>query len=195
MFVSGSATKSELSDLELLENYRTSEDLEVLGVLYNRYIHLVYGVSLKYLKDREESKDVVMNIFEKLITDLTKYKVENFKSWIHVTTKNYCLMKLRSSKQHVEVKNLEINSKQSMEFTLPEHHEDSRLEDDLVLLESCIGELNEEQKVSVRLFFIEQKCYRDIVSATGFTLKKVKSYIQNGKRNLKICVEKNRERV
>ncbi len=97
MFVSGTGSKS-VSDQDLVEKYRASGDLEVLGVLYDRYIHLVYGVSLKYLKDREESKDAVMGIFEKLIADLKKHQVGNFKSWLHVMTKNFCLMKLRSSK-------------------------------------------------------------------------------------------------
>ncbi len=195
MFVNGSSSKSILNDRELLEEYRVSEELELLGILYDRYIHLVYGVSLKYLKDREESKDTVMNIFEKLIADLKKHKVENFKSWLHVTTKNFCLMKLRSSKNNLEDGNSEIISQRAMEFSIPEHHDDGTLEDDLVLLENCIQKLREEQQISVRLFFIEQKCYRDVASATGFKEKKVKSYIQNAKRNLKLCVEKNRERA
>lgn len=195
MFVSASSTKSISTDQELLLEYADSGDLEVLGVLYDRYIHLVYGVSLKYLKDREESKDVVMSIFEKLISDLKKHEVKNFKSWLHVITKNFCLMKLRSSKNSLEDSNSEIISQKSMEFAIHEHHEDGTLEDDLILLENCIEELKEEQQISVRLFFIEQKCYRDVASATGFKEKKVKSYIQNAKRNLKLCVEKHRERA
>ncbi len=195
MFVTEPSSKSISTDQELLVEYADSGDLEVLGTLYSRYLHLVYGVSLKYLKDREESQDVVMTIFEKLITDLKKHKVENFKSWLHVTTKNFCLMKLRSSTGHSEKSDSAIISQESMEFSVPVHHDDSTLEDDLILLENCIEELKEEQKLSVRLFFIEQKCYKDIVVQTGFKLKKVKSYIQNAKRNLKICVEKNREQV
>jgi RNA polymerase sigma-70 factor (ECF subfamily) len=40
------------------------------------------------------------------------------------------------------------------------------------------------------LFYLEQKCYKDIADLTGYDLNKVKSAIQNGKRNLKICMER-----
>ena len=195
MFVSAFTSLSNLSDQELLEQYQSSDDLEALGTLYERHIHLVYGVSLKYLKETEESKDATMAIFEKLVTDLQKHEVRNFKSWLHVLTRNFCLMKLRSTKSSQESNNIEMNFPDVVELPDDEHHTDSTWESDLTLLDNCIEELKEEQKISVRLFFIEQKCYQDIVSSTGFNLKKVKSYIQNGKRNLRLCVEKNRERV
>lgn len=173
----------------MVEKYRTSGELNILGELYERYTHLVYGVSLKYLKDREEGKDAVMAIFEKLIDDLRKHEVTNFKSWLHVTTRNFCLMKLRSSKHKISTSDVELN----MEMSLPVHHKEESLEGDLQILEKCIEELNVEQKKSVKLFFIEQKCYQEVVDVTGFEMKKIKSYIQNGKRNLKLCVERKRE--
>ena len=199
MFISKPAEKAPKSDNELLEEYGSAEDLSVLGILFERYFHLVYGVSLKYLKNREESKDAVMNVFEKLVTDLKQHEIRNFKSWLHVATKNYCLMKLRSPKHAQENNSVEINSEQSVEFEVSAHHEDKAvnliLEKDLELLDQCIEQLNEAQRISVRLFFIENKCYQEIAETTGYKMGKVKSYIQNGKRNLKICIEKNRERV
>ena len=151
MFVSRPNTISSLSDIELLEKYRSSGDLELLGILYEKYIHLVYGVSLKYLKDPEECKDVTMSVFEKIVTELEKHEVTNFKSWLYVLTKNFCLMKLRSAKNTEVPRSLEINFENAMESDGPLHHED-KLEDDLILLESCIEELKDEQKISVQLF-------------------------------------------
>ena len=185
--------EKQVDDGSLIQRYKDTGDLEVLGDLYEPYIPLVYGVSFKYLANKEESQDAVMGIFEKLVDDLRKHEVTNFKSWLHVCTRNYCLMKLRSSKYKKEAKSVEIDGHEHVELSLPVHHEDVRLEDDLQLLEQCIEELKNEQRNSVKLFFIEQKCYQEIVEATGYEMKKVKSYIQNGKRNLKLCVEKKRE--
>jgi RNA polymerase sigma-70 factor (ECF subfamily) len=58
------------------------------------------------------------------------------------------------------------------------------------LLEEAIQELSEEQKLCVNLFYLQKKSYQQITDRTGFTLMQVKSYIQNGKRNLKIILEK-----
>jgi len=176
---------TEKTDLELINEYKQRGDLEVLGQLYGRYTHLVYGVSLKYLKDRDESKDAVMSIFEELIEKVKKFEIHNFKSWLHVTTRNYCLMELRSKKRQPE----EMPDT-FMEIPDISHHEDKRaLENDLTRLEECIEQLKDEQKQCVRLFFLNKKCYKEIEAITSFPQKKVKSYIQNGKRNLKTCME------
>ena len=179
-------------DTSLVKEYRVSGDLKVLGALYEHHIPLVYGVCLKYMKNAEDAQDAVMAIFEKLVVDLKRHEVNNFKSWLHVTTKNHCLMKLRSARK-MELTGDE-NLSNNMEFGLASHHlDEDRLEDDLGLLKACIEELKDAQKTSVKLFFLEQKCYQQIVESTGFDMKQVKSYIQNGKRNLKSCVEKKRE--
>ena len=176
------------SDPELLEIYKSRGELDVLGVLYGRYTSLVYGVCLKYLKDREESKDAVMQIFEKLVTTLKSHEVEHFKSWLYVTARNHCLMALRSGKG----RNFEEISPSLMESDSLLHLEDEpEMEANLSKLEKCIDGLINEQKQCVQLFYLQQKCYREISLSTGFDDNKVKSYIQNGKRNLKICMEQN----
>jgi RNA polymerase sigma factor (sigma-70 family) len=176
------------TDAALLQQYRTGQDLAVLGELYNRYMSMVYGVCLKYLKDRDESKDAVMQLFEKLVTSLMEHEVLNFKSWLYVMAKNHCLMHLRARKG----KNFEEISPFLMETGAAEHPgEEPEMESNLSKLEKCIGTLVSEQKQCVQLFYLEQKCYREIVELTGYDDNKVKSYIQNGKRNLKICMEKN----
>lgn len=153
-------------------------------------MHLVYGLCLKYFKNKEESQDAVMQIFEKLIVALKKHEVQNFKSWLYVMAKNHCLMALRSKKG----KNSYDSDIDVMEYAYQMHHNDDEdLEDDLIKLEKCIERLQEDQKVCVELFFLKKVPYISIAEKTGFELKKVKSYIQNGKRNLKICMENQSE--
>ncbi len=176
------------TDEELILIYRKSGDLKVLARLYDPYMPMVYGVCLKYLKDREESRDAVMQIFERLISLLRTHEVSTFRSWLYVTARNHCLMQLRAAKSHKFEKFSTIH----METDVAVHLEDEpEAELNLTRLERCLEELNLEQKECVRLFYLQQKCYRDIAGITGFDDNKVKSYIQNGKRNLKICMERN----
>lgn len=180
----------DYTEAQLIGSYKTSGDLEILGMLYKPYMHLVYGVCLKYLKDREDSQDAVMQIFEKLIEQVKKHNIDHFKSWLYVLAKNHCLMALRSNKYKKSKQQLEINE-ETMESSLLLHHKDEgELEDDLTKLEKCIETLQNEQKRCVELFYLEKKPYVNIAEQTGYELKKVKSYIQNGKRNLKTCMEK-----
>lgn len=184
---------SHTEEQKLIHLYKQTGNMEYAGKLFNNYMHLVYGVCLKYLKNREESQDAVMQVFEKLTESLKKHEVENFKSWLYVLSKNHCLMKLRSKKYQNEKTAKDI-SDLSMENTLVVHHNNEPvLEDDLGRLEKCIEELHIEQKQCVQLFYLESKSYKEIEVLTRFELKKVKSHIQNGKRNLKNCMERNRE--
>lgn len=179
---------STLADYELLELYKQSGDTALVGVLYNRYMSLVYGVCLKYLKERDESKDAVMQIFEKLLDSLKEHEIAHFKSWLYVTAKNHCLMAIRSRKG----RNFQEFSADIMENGVSAHQDDEpEMESNLVKLEKCIEHLAAEQKHCVTLFYLQHKCYKEIVEITGFDDNKVKSYIQNGKRNLKLCMEKN----
>jgi len=174
-------------DLQLIEVYKATGDLEVLGKLFAQYTPLVYGVCLKYLKHRENAQDAVMQIFEELITKLIKNDVQNFKSWLHVVTKNYCLMQLRGAHSKTIYVDFSITD---MENNHTMHHSNEiDLEENIVKLEKCIEKLKNEQKACIKLFYLEKKCYQEIVDITTHDIKKVKSYIQNGKRNLKHCIE------
>ena len=177
-----------MTDSDLLNQYKKEGDLSLLGTLFARYQTLVYGVCLKYLKDRDESKDAVMQLFEKLILTLRNHDVDNFKSWLYVTARNHCLMQIRARKG----KFTQELSSEFMENQLLLHPEDEpELEGNLTKLEKCIEGLLNEQKQCIQLFFLQEKCYKDVSQHTGFGLNKVKSFIQNGKRNLKICMERN----
>ena len=153
-------------------------------------MHLVYGLCLKYLKNREESQDAVMAIYEHISQKLLTIEVQHFKSWLYMVSKNHCLMELRK-------KNPETHTDFFMESNEVVHLNDDKeaLEKDLEALEACIEELKQEQKQCVQLFLLEKKSYQQVNVQTGIDLKKVKSHIQNGKRNLKLCLEsKNVER-
>ncbi len=182
--------KRPISEADYISSYKKSGDLKLLGTLYKPYMPLVLGVCFKYFKNREESQDAVMQIFEKLIVAVRNHEIKNFKSWLYVLTKNHCLMALRSSKSAATMIEMDGNF---MESDLLLHHKDEQLEDDLVKLESCIAKLQTAQKQCVELFYLKRKPYTVIVAQTGYELKKVKSYIQNGKRNLKICMENKNE--
>jgi RNA polymerase sigma factor, sigma-70 family len=175
-------------DEDLLKNYQSSGDQNLLAALYLRYTDWVYGACLKYLKDTEAAKDATLSIYEELIVKLKTHHVENFKSWLYVVAKNYCLMQLRKSKQHMVVE-LPGAVMQTEDFS----HLDSVLEkeNELKRLENCIGTLNDEQNAVIKLFYLENKCYNEITNITGLDWNKVRSLIQNGRRNLKICMEEN----
>jgi RNA polymerase sigma factor (sigma-70 family) len=176
-------------DEALLERYRQSGDLAVLGRLFERYMPIIYGVCLKYLKDEEAAKDAVMGIFEELIIKVKQHEVKQFRGWVYVLSRNYCLMQLRSGKK-AEV----ISLDEVVEFTPFLHpEENNNKEEALKALERCMQKLTEGQQQTVRLFYLEEKCYKEVADMTGYTMNDVKSYIQNGKRNLKICLEKNRQ--
>jgi RNA polymerase sigma-70 factor (ECF subfamily) len=183
------------SEGELIEDFTSTGDLEFLGELYREYIHLVYGVCLKYLKTREESMDAVMQIFEKLIDDIPKQKIDNFRSWLHVVTKNYCLMQLRSRKsEDHRFSEWTLDPGNFMETGAYLHPIDSEDHEIDKVLADCIEKLKDEQKECIRQFYYEDRCYSEIAKNLGIDEKKVKSNLQNGKRNLKLCIEEKNER-
>lgn len=153
-------------------------------------MELVYGVCLKYFKEPERSKDAVMNIFEELIQKLQAHEVNNFKSWLHTLTRNYCLMQLRTPKN---LKTTGFNAEHMQSEETVHLNGVFEKEEQLVRLEKCLDKLPDQQKLSVQLFYLQQKCYEEIVEITGYEWNKVRSYIQNARRNLKICMEKEDE--
>ena len=178
---------SETDDDSLISRYKKSGDLEVLATLYQRYMELAYAVSLKYLKDSEASKDAVMEVFEELIEKLKKHEVANFRSWLYTVVKNHCLMKLRASSRNKSV----ILDENGMQFREELHQEDiNEKEWQLQQMSDCIGKLADEQKKMIELFYLHQKCYKEITEITGLDWNRVRSLIQNGRRNLKICMDK-----
>lgn len=198
------------SDAELVKRFRETRDKAIVGELFTRYTSMVYGVSMKYLKNDDEAKDAVMQIFEKILNDLHRHDVNNFKSWLYMVVKNHCFMHFRSRKLHVELpKHLsgtetsEFGDGSELESVVPdetggannmEWHQSIHLEGEdkerqLTLMESAIAQLKDNQRNCIELFYLQEKSYEEVSKLTGYSMKEVKSYIQNGKRNLKILMQ------
>jgi RNA polymerase sigma-70 factor (ECF subfamily) len=176
------------SDEELINAHKQSKSNQYIGILYNRYGHLVLGLCIKYLGNKDEASDAVVQIFTNLIADLRRHQVQFFKSWLFVYSKNYCLMELRK-RQNTLKKDLEFreNAHLFMESDSPEHLKER--EEQFLLMHKAISGLHKEHEVCIRLFYFRNKSYAEIVAITGYSANDVKSYIQNGKRNLKIKLE------
>jgi RNA polymerase sigma factor (sigma-70 family) len=181
------AKYDHMTDQELLEKFYADHDNEWLGILLQRYTMLLLGVCMKYLKNEDEAKDSVQQVFLKVIQELHKYKVEYFKSWLYMVAKNHCLMILRDKQGKVPA---DLDNRP---IAAPEEIDRKKMEETdhtLDVMEASLGELNREQRQCVTLFYLQKKSYLQISEETGFSMMQVKSYIQNGKRNLKLLVEK-----
>lgn len=177
---------STLTDKELVVLYKESGDMAVLGELFQRYMDLIYGVCLKYYKEPETAKDSVMLIFEELVTKLRKHEVDNFKGWLHQLAKNHCLMQLRTPRnlKTVEFKTELVQSEDNVHLNGVLEKEEN-----FKKLEYCLGTLAAQQQEAIKLFYLDGKCYNEITEITGQDWNQVRSLIQNGRRNLKICME------
>ena len=182
------------SDEEVIARYKKSDNTSEVGLLYQRYGHLVLGLCIKYLKNETEAEDAVMSIFSRLIEDLKKHEIKFFKSWLYVYSKNHCLMELRK-RQRTLKNELQLKEEiiQLVDFNTPEHLKEKEVA--ILQLEEAIDSLNEEQKVCIKFFYLEGLSYAEIMARTSYTNNEVKSYIQNGKRNIKLMFEARNERT
>ncbi len=182
-----SSDTSDLSDQELLDRYRETRQPTVVGVLYERYMDLVYGVCLRYLGDRELARDAVMHLFEELLEKLGRHQVDHFRAWLYQVARNHCLMQLRSAKGRRTV---------AIDPALVQSEDPVHLngvwekEQQLGRLERCLDTIPAEQRQTITQFYLQQKSYKEIAASTGQPWNQVRSYIQNGRRNLKACLEK-----
>ena len=181
-----------ITDTELLEHFQRDQNSQWIGILLERYTLLLLGVCMKYLKDEEEARDSVQQIFLKVLTEVGRYRIDFFKSWLYMVAKNHCLMKLRGQQGKIirEITNDNIPAADGQPVSELLQHEHT-----FELLEEYLGELNGEQRQCVTLFYLQKRSYQQISEQTGYSLLQVKSYIQNGKRNLKGLLEKKIKRT
>ena len=184
---------ASFTDQELVARFRETGDNDYMSVLFARYSHLVYGLCLNYLKNTADGKDAVIQIFEQVMDKLRKHEVQHFKSWIYQVSKNFCLMQLRERKSARKKEEAFKYSLQSNQWDSPSMEEHRQKEELLSKMEEALQLLKPEQKACVELFYLQSKCYQQIADETGYSLKKVKSFIQNGKRNLKIHLSQQNE--
>ena len=184
------AKHNDLTDHELLERAKTEKDKEYATALFTRYIEYVYGACLKYYKNEADSKDKVMEVYERYLEKVKVHDIKNPKSWLYVLTKNFCLEKLRKENRDRE-KLDNIIVMQSDEVFHPFNEEMVDKEEMLNKLEDCISKLNSEQKSCVELFYLEKRSYKEITESLDIGWSTVRSLIQNGRRNIKNCMENN----
>jgi RNA polymerase sigma factor (sigma-70 family) len=184
---------NEESDLELLQKYKDSSDLYWLGLLFERYTSLIYGVCLKYLKNEQAAEDACLGVFESLVEKAIRHDISNFKSWLHVLTKNYCLMEIRKNNRRGE----QTTQPEIMHSLDQRHHIIEMAEEDMTKqhLKTCIDQLSIHQKDCIEAFYFEGYTYKEIAEARAEDLGKVRSYIQNGRRNLKNCLEQTADKL
>ena len=175
---------NNIPDEVLVAQFLDSGDKELIAVLFERYTHLVYGICLGYLQDKEQGKDAVMEIFESLFEKLSVHHITVFKNWLYTVSRNHCLMILRKAATQnrsyekslagtiISVEPDEINPEISNEIKEG-------------MVDTAVESLNQDQRLCVSMMYLEDKSYKDIADQTGYTLNEVKSHIQNGKRNLK----------
>lgn len=178
---------ANLTDLELIHEIKSGKQRLAMGELYKRYAHLMFGVGLKYLKSKEEAEDMLMIVFEKLKTKIGKSEIKNLKNWLYTVMKNECLMKLRQTNRITS--DVETALLFKADDSAHELKAAQLKEQQYSTLENAITQLKDQQQTCIHLFYLKGKCYDEIALTTGFELKKVKSYIQNGKRNLKLILE------
>lgn len=179
---------SKLEDDELLRCYAESGLTDYFGELYNRYIPLLYGVCLKYLQDADRAQDAVMEIFEELLPRISNYEINVFRTWIYSVARNHCLQLLRKENKEIPI-DFGINVMES-DDVLHLFNDDDNSEEQLQALKHCMEQLPEPQRISITQFFLEELSYADVAEKSGYSLKGVKSYIQNGRRNLSNCIKK-----
>ena len=176
-----------LSDAELITEYKKTSDKLFVGELYKRYSHLVLGMCINYFRDKHEANDAVLSIFEKLFVDLKKHEVNCFKAWLILIVKNYCM-------NVINIKNRQINRQIEYHYEVnlsSEQSEKEELEEEdkqLKKLEKALHELNDFQKKCIEMHYYNKMSYKQIVATTGYSMKAVKSYLQNGKRKLKLLL-------
>jgi len=176
---------SKLGDEDLLVAFRSSGDNRLLGLLLQRYTMLLLGVGMKYMKDKDEARDAVQQVFLKAITHMPQGEILNFKGWLYVLMRNHCLQLLRDRNYTTgdeALASVPVAEVDKEKIAWQEHN--------LEHMNEALDELNDEQRTCIKMFYLQKRSYNDIIALTGFTFTQVKSYIQNGKRNLRILLQK-----
>ena len=178
------------SDEELLKQYKQSGNKELFADLFKKHVSVVYGTCLFYLQDKDEAQDATMQLFEKLMLDINNREIDNFKGWLSFVVRNHCISLIRKNKSASK----NIQSYYEFEYEAPSYEEEEKINsisDDVLLenMKNCLPKLKENQRICVELFYLKNKSYQDIANETPFSLNEIKSYIQNGKRNLKLLIE------
>jgi RNA polymerase sigma-70 factor (ECF subfamily) len=175
------ARLQHISDEELFVRYKTEKSDACLNELWKRYSHLIKAAAMKYVKDREAAKDIEQQVMQKIVELPSDYSIEKFAAWIGVVVRNAALMSLREEKRM---------STLSQELRTHEEDDEKVIDEDIERMEKKLTLLNKAQQMCLRLFYLEDKSYREVGIISGYSQDEVKSHIQNGKRNMKNLLSK-----
>lgn len=181
------------TDEELLDAFKRTRDNSHLGILYDRYIEMIYGVGLKYLKNETEAEDATMSIYTELEEKILSHDISNFRGWLYVLARNYCLMLLRKKKKEIigewkeEVMHLGEEMHPINEATRKDHQTQA--------LQDCLDGLKEKQKTCIELFYYQDYSYKEIATMKNESVGSIRSAIQNGRRMLKNCIDQQVKRT
>lgn len=173
------------TDEQLVKNFKRTKSPRIISEIYNRYSRLVYGICLKMLKSKPDALDAVNGIFEKLIQKLSNQNIDNFNSWLYTFSKNYCLESLRKQQRRREI--FSIYTKEYQAQNIFQHIDNNKSEH----LSFALQQLPSHQQNCIRLFYFDNLSYQEICHQTGLNQNQVKSFLQNGRRNLKIALKSN----
>lgn len=179
------SARDDIAESELIDRYQSSGDQQWLSQLFVPYMELLYGVALKYLKQKSDAEDLVMDVYELVGRKLKTHEVKDFRPWLYVVAKNCCFDRLRkaSSRQKKE------NTAHDMYSETIFHPDNVKKENQLNKLEDCVEKLNKEQKTCVTAFYYQSMTYEQIAEHYSLSWNTVRSSIQNGRRKLKICMD------
>jgi len=178
---------SKFSDEDVLRMLKESGKTNCVRELFIRYLRLIYGVCLNYLKDADDAENAVKQIFNNLLFKLKDYEITTFRPWIYHYTKNYCLQ-IQGKENYSVISDYEEHD---VEFDRIIDLFESNDAEQTALLANCLKELTPQQRVSINYFFKDKLSFAEIADKAGYTIKHVKSYIQSAKQNLINSLEKN----
>ena len=182
----------ERSDKELLSKYRDTKDQKWLSQLFGRYVQLIYGVCLRYTPDVREAEDFTMEIYQKVADKALTHQIKSFKSWVYVVSKHHCLEHIRKiTGRRIESFDPNFMQMQSEFHPIDEMEDKMVMEAKFEVMEHCLKKLNDLQKLSIELFYYKNKSYVEIANLIEDEVSQVRSYLQNGRRNIKKCIERN----
>lgn len=181
---------TQYSDEDLVKKFQASKDSYYAGLLFERYNEMTVSLALNYLKNESDAEDAVMECFELLFKELKDAEVKNFGGWFYSVVRNHLLKlkKRRRERQGDEL--IEGYHDQEEGEGLFDLLFDNKEEEITQLVKEVLETLKPIQSQCVVAFYLNDKSYKEISNELSISENEVKSHLQNGKRKLKIELEK-----
>ena len=169
----------------LLLKYLKTNDLSYLLELYRPYMHLVYGLAFKYVKDPKQSQEIVYCIFKKLIKDIKRQEVRVFGNWLYNLSLDFCKQwRDRGRTESDQIVALGGSTQTPVEFY--DDKDDDSFEEEISSMEDEVMRIKSQQEKCSQLFFKEQRCFQEIADITGWEVSEIKYHVKNAKRKTNI---------